>query len=79
MPFFKTSAQLMEQYLNSVDQDSRLMSAEQCQKKRLEVFQVLDKVIFEMLVSGTEDQQKNLPQMTQLLFRLIEQNPQALF
>lgn len=78
MPFFKTSAQLMEQYLNSVDQDSRLMSAESCHKKRLEVFQVLDKVIFEMLVSGNEEQQKNLPQMTKLLFRLIEQNPEAL-
>ena len=42
------------------------------------MFYVLDKLIFDMLVSGTEAQQQNLPQMTQLLFRVIEQCPEAL-
>ena len=64
--------------MNSVDTEAPLLDAETTQRKRLQMFYVLDKLIFDMLVSGTEAQQQNLPQMTQLLFRVIEQCPEAL-
>ena len=69
---------MIEQYLDSVDQEASLISMEETQKKRLQVFKVLDKLIFDMLVNGTEQQQQNLPQITSLLFRVIEQSPEAL-
>lgn len=77
-PFFKTSAQMIEQYLNSIDSEAPLVSEESTQAKRLQVFKVLDKLIFEMLVNGTEQQQQNLPQMTNLLFRVMNQSPASL-
>lgn len=42
---------MIEQYLDSVDQEA---ASEVTQKKRLQVFKVLDKLIFDMLVNGTE-------------------------
>lgn len=69
---------MIEQYLDSVDQEASLIAMEETQKKRLQVFKVLDKLIFDMLVNGTEQQQQNLPQITALLFRVIEQSPEAL-
>ena len=53
-PFFKTSAQLIEQYLNAVDHEAQVTSFEETEAKRLHIYQVLDKLIFDMLVNGTE-------------------------
>jgi len=54
-PFFRTSAQLIEEYLNSVEKEAVLMGAEQIQYKRFQVFKVLDKLIFDMLVNGSDE------------------------
>ena len=61
--------------MNSVDKEP---DSDLTQAKRLQVYKVLDKLIFDMLVNGTDEQQKTMPKMMQLFFRVIDQSPEAL-
>lgn len=55
--------------MNSIDEEE---STELTQAKRYEVYKVLDKLIFDMLVNGTDEQQKSMPKMMKLFFRIID-------
>lgn len=54
------------------------MGEQQTKAKLQHVYTMLDKLIFDMLVNGTEEQQKNLPSMTNLMFRVLDKNQDTL-
>ena len=79
-PFFKTTAQLMRQMLTEIlqQEDRGEMLPDEAQERYMQVYQILDKLIFEMLViSGQE--QKHLKEVTALLFAVLDKCDQALF
>ena len=51
-PFFKTTAQLMEQMIKEIfeQEDKGEMMPDEAQERYMQVYQILDKLIFEMLV-----------------------------